>query len=105
MSCSYLGLKSGNKLNDCEANDASYKLFKTAQCSYKGNCLCQTDQLEMSPLVFCATTCPAFYFGMALNVNKHYYISMSSSPELWATGKLYRVECVSAGGLEGLRGL
>lgn len=30
------------------------------------------------------------------------YISMSSSPELWATGKLYR-ECVSAGGLEGLR--
>ena len=30
---------------------------------------------------------------------------MSSSPELWATGKLYREECVSAGGLEGLWGV
>lgn len=38
-------------------------------------------------------------------VEKHYYISISSSPELWATEKLYREECVSAGGLEGLRGL
>lgn len=38
-------------------------------------------------------------------VEKHYYISISSSPELWATEKLYRGECVSAGGLEVLRGL
>lgn len=35
----------------------------------------------------------------------HNYISMSSSPELWATGKLYREECVSAGGLGGLWGV
>lgn len=49
--CSYLGLKSGNKLNDCKVNDGLYKLLKTAQCSYKANCPCQTDQLDMSPVV------------------------------------------------------
>lgn len=63
----------------------------------------QTDQLQvlLSPfIVFCLTTCPVFNFGMSFQVIKHFYISMSSSP-----GKLHREECVSAGGLEGLRGL
>lgn len=47
----------------------------------------------------------SFYFGLTFKAIKHYYISMSSSPELWATGKLYRGECVSGGGLEGPREL
>lgn len=51
------------------------------------------------------TNCPVFHFSVAFQVSKHYYISMSSSPELWATGKLYREECVSAGGLQGLWGV
>lgn len=75
--------------------------------SCEANMPCQTDQLQvaLSPfIVFCATTFQVFYFGMASQPMKHLYISMSSSPELWATGKLYREECVSAGGLEGLRG-
>lgn len=66
---------------------------------------CQTDRFKVAFVVFWVTTCPVFYFGRAFKAVKHHYISMSSSPELWATGKLYKGECVSAGRQEGLSGL
>ena len=69
---------------------------------------CQTDRLKLCIKVLYSLLCA--YVSILLlwhgfKVFKHYYISISSSPELWATGKPYRGECVSADGLEGFRGL
>lgn len=97
-----MGLKSEN-INYCQENDALHKLFKTSQYPY-------IDKLTSLKLFHIFLNLFTLLRVSSLSlwhhfVEKHYYISISSSPELWATEKLYRGECVSAGGLEVLRGL
>lgn len=97
-----MGLKSEN-INYCKANDEFHKVFKTSQYSYQ-------DANWPAPKLFWVLFNLLLGYVSSLSlwhhfVEKHYYISMSSSPELWATEKPYRGACVSAGGLEELSGL
>lgn len=91
------------KLNDYRAKDVLHKLHNIhVKLTYLAK-LTSSSSTELS-VVFSVTTCPVFYFEQCFKVIKCDHISMSSSPVLWVTGKLYRGECVSVGGLEGLRG-
>lgn len=97
-----MGLKSEN-INCCKENDALHKLFKTSQYPYKGKLTSlKLFHVFLNLFTWLQVSSLSFWHHF---VEKHDYISISSSPELWATEKLYRGECVSAGGLEGLRGL
>lgn len=95
---------SPKRICDCKATVALDKPPKTAY-------LCETHKL--SKLTDFKWFCVPFSFLLIHRSSlwllyglliKQFYISMSSSPELWATEKLYEEACVSAGGLGGLWG-